>query len=124
MENKIILSEQEKEIITRLNDNIYDVEFIEEWINRNDNVEANALSALQAMGAKGYYKAIQNMIQCENKINIQNDEQTSENELMENNTTKQNKETDQTTDQKKNQKSILTVHRGKKRLRHKTQRTI
>lgn len=57
--NNIVLSEQEKNIIEMLGNNLYTVEFIEHWINRNDNVTVNAPSALQAMGAKGYYTAVQ-----------------------------------------------------------------
>lgn len=56
MAEKIVLSDKEKEIIGMLDDSLYTVEYIEEWINRNDNVFVNAPSALSAMGAKGSIK--------------------------------------------------------------------
>lgn len=62
--NKVMLSEQEKNIIEMLGNKLYTVEFIEHWINRNDNVTVNAPSALQAMGAKGYYIAVQQIASC------------------------------------------------------------
>ena len=52
---------EEKEVIQKLNHPVYTVEFLTEWINRNDAISVNALSALQAMGAKGYYQAVQQM---------------------------------------------------------------
>lgn len=52
MAEKIVLSDKEKEIIGMLDDSLYTVEYIEEWINRNDNVFVNAPSALSAMGAE------------------------------------------------------------------------
>lgn len=52
------MTDKEKEIIKRLAHPVYTVEFLEEWINRNDNVFVNAPAALQAMGAKGFYEAI------------------------------------------------------------------
>ena len=57
--NKVVLSEQEKSIIEMLGNKLYTVEFVEHWINRDDNVAVNAPSALQSMGAKGYYTAVQ-----------------------------------------------------------------
>ena len=61
MAEKIVLSDKEKEIIGMLDDSLYTVEYIEEWINRNDNVFVNAPSALSAMGAKGFYQAVKRM---------------------------------------------------------------
>lgn len=58
MAEKIVLSDKEKEIIGMLDDSLYTVEYIEEWINRNDNVFVNAPSALSAMGAKYRHTAI------------------------------------------------------------------
>lgn len=55
------MTDQEKIIVNELGDPTYTVDFLEEWINRNDNVMVNAVAALQAMGAKGYYKAVQRM---------------------------------------------------------------
>ena len=61
------LTNKEKEIINRLGDELYTVEFLEEWLNRNDNVFTNAPAALQAMGAKGYYEAVRHMAEQELK---------------------------------------------------------
>lgn len=57
----IKLTELEKQIITELGDLLYTVEFVESWINREDNVLANPIAALQAMGANGYYQAVKLM---------------------------------------------------------------
>lgn len=61
MAEKIVLSDKEKEIIGMLDDSLYTVDYIEEWINRNDNVFVNAPSALSAMGVKGFYQAVKRM---------------------------------------------------------------
>ncbi len=53
-----MLSEKEKEVVTSLNHPLYTVEFLEEWVNRDDNVFANPVAALQVMGAKGFYDAV------------------------------------------------------------------
>lgn len=53
------MTELEKYIIKEINHPTYTVEFIEEWIHRNDKVDINAVAALQAMGAKGFYAAVQ-----------------------------------------------------------------
>ncbi len=55
------MTEKEKDIIKELDHSLYTVEFLEEWINRNDDVFANAAAALQAMSAKGYYEAVKRM---------------------------------------------------------------
>lgn len=55
------LTEAEKEIVKKLAHSLYTVDFLEEWINRNDNVFVNAPSALQACYAKGFYEAVQLM---------------------------------------------------------------
>lgn len=52
------ITEKEKMIINSLNHSLYTVEYLQHWINRNDDVSINAPSALQAMGAKGYYQAV------------------------------------------------------------------
>ncbi len=57
----IKLTELEKQIIDELNDKLYTAEFVEEWINRDDNVIINPFAALQAMGAKGYHQAVKRM---------------------------------------------------------------
>lgn len=54
----IELTEKQKEIVRRLDHSLYTVEFLEEWLNRNDNVFVNAPAALQAMGADGFYAAV------------------------------------------------------------------
>ena len=53
------LTEAEKAIVESLNSNLYTVEYLEEWINRSDDVFSNAVGALTAMGAKGFYDAVQ-----------------------------------------------------------------
>ena len=55
------MTDREKEIVKDLNHSLYTVEYLEEWINRNDNVFVNAPAALQAMSAKGYYEAVKRM---------------------------------------------------------------
>lgn len=55
------LSDKEKEIVERLGHSLYTVSYLEEWINRNDNIFVNAPACLNAMGAHGYYAAIQQM---------------------------------------------------------------
>ena len=52
------MTEKEREIVERLNHPVYTTDFLEEWIQRKDNVFINAPVALQAMGAKGYYEAV------------------------------------------------------------------
>jgi len=59
--NKVILTEQEKNIINELGDKTYTVDYVEAWVNREDNVFSNAPAALQAMGVTGYYRAVQRM---------------------------------------------------------------
>ena len=44
---KITITEKQEAIIRRLNDPLYTVEFLKEWVNRNDNVFINAPAALQ-----------------------------------------------------------------------------
>lgn len=72
MENKIKLSDKEKALIDKLEHDTYTSEYIEHWVNRNDNVFINAPAALSAIGAKGYYAAIRAMVklinQSESKI--------------------------------------------------------
>ena len=49
---------KEKEVVERLNHPLYTTSFLEEWLERKDNVFVNAPVALQAMGAKGFYEAV------------------------------------------------------------------
>lgn len=58
---EVRLTDREKEIIEKLNHSVYTVEYVEHWINRNDNVFINAAAALNAMGAKGFYTAVRQM---------------------------------------------------------------
>lgn len=53
------MTELEKQIIEDIHHPTYTEEFLNEWIHRNDKVEVNAVAALQAMGAKGFYAAVQ-----------------------------------------------------------------
>ena len=53
---KITITEKQEAIIRRLNDPLYTVEFLKEWVNRNDNVFINAPAALQAMGTKTIFR--------------------------------------------------------------------
>ena len=46
------MTDREKDIIKDLNHSLYTVEYLEEWVNRNDNVFVNAPAALQPMSAK------------------------------------------------------------------------
>lgn len=55
---KVTMTEKQKEIVTWLADSLYTVQFLEEWLNRNDNVFANAPAALQAVGASGFFTAV------------------------------------------------------------------
>lgn len=54
----VTLSEKQKGIIGRLNHKLYTAEFLQEWLNNNDDVFVNAPGALQAMGAKGFFAAV------------------------------------------------------------------
>lgn len=58
---KIFLTAAEKKLVDELGDTTYTVDYLETWINRNDNIEINAVAALSAMGAKGFYRAVQLM---------------------------------------------------------------
>ena len=58
---KIVLTKWEKELIDELDHPIYSVGYIEEWINRHDTVDINALAALMCMGVVGYYEAVKRM---------------------------------------------------------------
>ena len=53
MEKKRERTEQERQIVRELGHPLYTVEYLETWINRNDDVMCNAVAALTAMGAKG-----------------------------------------------------------------------
>ena len=52
------LTEEQKEVIRKLNHSLYTVEYLQEWINRDDNVITNAPAALQAVAASGYLAAV------------------------------------------------------------------
>ncbi|UKI55504.1 MAG: hypothetical protein L6V90_13105 [Treponema succinifaciens] len=55
------MTDREKEIVKQLAHPLYTVEFLEEWINRNDSVFSNAPAAMQACSAKGFYAAVKIM---------------------------------------------------------------
>lgn len=55
------MTDREKDIIKDLNHSLYTVEYLEEWVNRNENIFVNAPAALRAMSAKGYYEAVKRM---------------------------------------------------------------
>ena len=54
----IKLTQSQKDLIDKLNHPIYTVDYIEEWVNRNDPININAPAALAAMGAKGFFDAV------------------------------------------------------------------
>lgn len=56
------MNDREKKMVRELNHPLYTVEFLQEWLERKDNVLVNAPAALQAMGAKGFYEAIRKMV--------------------------------------------------------------
>lgn len=62
------MTDNEKRIVMGLNHPLYTVEFLEEWINRDDNVFVNAPAALQAMGAAGFYEAVKQIAKTEIRI--------------------------------------------------------
>ena len=66
------ITEEEKTIIRNLNNSMYTVEYIEEWINKDDDVKINAVAALISCVAKGYYGAIKDMVKLDKKINDNN----------------------------------------------------
>ena len=62
------LTSKEKAIVKNLNSALYTVEYLEEWINNNDDVFSNAVGALTAMGAKGFYDAVQLQVKSQKRI--------------------------------------------------------
>lgn len=73
------MTDKEKEVVKELNHPLYTVEFLEEWKGREDNVFVNALSALQAMGANGFYEAVKRIAENrENKQHITGKEAVSQ----------------------------------------------
>ena len=62
------LTEHEKKIVRELDDPTYTVEYLEQWINRDDNVLVNAVAALSAMGAIGYFAAVKRMAEQQEKF--------------------------------------------------------
>ena len=59
-----VLTNEEKGLIDILgHGTIYSSEYIEEWINRKDDVQVNVIAALSAMGAKGFYDCIRLCVQ-------------------------------------------------------------
>ena len=62
------LTSKEKAIVKNLNSALYTVQYLEEWINNNDDVFSNAVGALTAMGAKGFYDGVQLQVKIQKKI--------------------------------------------------------
>jgi predicted RNA-binding Zn-ribbon protein involved in translation (DUF1610 family) len=72
MREKWCLSGAEQTIISGLKHPLYTVEFIQEWINRDDLVFINAPAALQAVAAKGFYEAVKAMNAAGGRITYKN----------------------------------------------------
>ena len=53
------MTEKEKQIVEKIAHPLYTVEFLEKWINRDDNIFSNAPAAVTACSAKGFYAAVQ-----------------------------------------------------------------
>ena len=60
------MTDKEKKIVRGLNHPLYNVKYLEEWKDREDNVFINAPAALQSMGAKGFYDAVCCIVQSQN----------------------------------------------------------
>jgi len=65
MENRIVLNEEEKILIKKLNHPVYTIEYIEQAGNFKGKVTDNAIKCLEAMGAIGYYQAVKQMVEFE-----------------------------------------------------------
>lgn len=52
MKKKKEMTEQERQIVRELGHSLYTVEYLETWINRDDDVMCNAVAALTAMEQK------------------------------------------------------------------------
>lgn len=61
------MDEREKEIVKKIAHPLYTVEYLENWIKRNDNVFTNAPAALAACAAKGFYAAVRLIAKWERK---------------------------------------------------------
>lgn len=57
----VAITENEKAVVRLLDHPLYTVEYLEDWVNRNDNPMINAMAALNAMAAKGYYEAVKEL---------------------------------------------------------------
>ena len=66
-EEKIVLTDEEKKVIEEIGDSVYTPDFVEHWVNRHDSIFANAVAALQSMGAEGFLKAVRGVIRARNK---------------------------------------------------------
>jgi hypothetical protein len=74
VKEKLYLSGAEQTIISGLNHSLYTADFIQEWINRDDNVFANAPAALQSAAANGYYEAVKAMNAAGGRISYKKEE--------------------------------------------------
>lgn len=77
------LSEEERQLVESLKNSLYTVSFLEEWINRNDNVFVNAPAALQAAAAKGFYQAIHRMSEMRYQISREVQQENLETDVIE-----------------------------------------
>lgn len=60
------LTDAEKAVVERLGNDLYTVDFIENWISRDPvNVFVNAPAALQQMGVNGYLEAVRMIVKME-----------------------------------------------------------
>lgn len=64
---KIEITEVEKDMINRLAHPLYTVGFLEEWLNRDEDVREGTMGALPAMSAKGYYEGVRWMVKYEER---------------------------------------------------------
>ncbi len=58
MKNKRKLTEDEKRVIENLGDSLYTVEYVEDWLNFNEDVFTNTVGALNCASVKGFLVAV------------------------------------------------------------------
>jgi hypothetical protein len=57
----VVMTEKEKQIVRELGHGLYTVEFLEGWLNRDDDLSTNAPAALTSVWAEGFYTAVKCM---------------------------------------------------------------
>ncbi len=67
-----MLTQQEKIMVEMLGHPIYTVEYLEEWLSRDDNVLANPIAALSSMGAHGFYEAVKAIVKISHNTGEEN----------------------------------------------------